>query len=182
MAKGMNTRHRGTLKRMVPRLLLNSLVLAASIGGAVALAELAVRFMSPQQLILKRPDIWMPDDTLGWVHRPNVTTTINTAERTVNFLTDARGFRIGERAQRSWEDSFRILLLGDSFMEALQVEYEESLSGLLEGDFGLANGRPVMVRNTAVGGWDPPQYLLQARRSLAEESFESSHGQHLPRQ
>jgi len=56
-------------------------------------------------------------------------------------------------------------------MEALQVEYQESLAGLLESRFG-GSGRPVVVRNTAVGGWDPPQYLLQARRSLSQERFD----------
>jgi len=114
----------------------------------------------------------MPVDTLGWVHRPNVTTTLNTAERTVDLLTDERGFRVGETALQSEKNAFKILLLGDSFMEALQVQYEESLAGLLESELGSVIGRPVVVRNTAVGGWDPSQYLLQARKILKEEHFD----------
>jgi hypothetical protein len=33
-------------------------------------------------------------------------------------------------------------------------------------------GVPVAVRNTGVGGWDPPQYLMQARREIGREPFD----------
>ena len=66
----------------------------------------------------------------------------------------------------------RVLLLGDSFMEAMQVEYEQSTAGLLEVGLARRLGKPVTVSNTAVAGWDPPQYLLEARAALPRERFD----------
>ncbi len=146
-----------------------ALVLAAGTVGLV-IAEVAVRMVAPQQLILKRPDIWMPVDTLGWQHRPNVQTTVNTGERTVRLNTDREGFRVGERGRVDGDR--RILLLGDSFMEALQVEYEQSVAGLLEQRLPELTGERIAVRNTAVGAWDPNHYLMQLRRSLTQESYD----------
>ena len=142
----------------------------ASVLLALAIGEVLVRRFAPQQLILKRPDIWRPADSLGWVHRANVRTTINTGERTVTLVTDRDGFRIGRGG--SVEAAKRVLLLGDSFMEALQVEYEESVPGLLERALRDRLGAPVAIRNTAVGGWDPPHYLLQARKAIDRERYD----------
>lgn len=149
---------------------MNVAIAGISLALALAMAELLVRLVAPQQLIVRRPDVWEAVDTLGWAHRPNVNTTVNTGERPVHVFTDRDGWRVG-RAGRT-EGKRRILLLGDSFMEALQVEYEQSLAGLLEPRLGSRLGESVAVRNTAVGGWDPPQYLLQARRVLAREPYD----------
>jgi len=159
-----------TLAARLRGALVNSVMLCTSLGLAYLVGEVSVRILAPQQLIVKRPDIWQPVDTLGWIHRPDVTTTINTGERTVHVFTDGDGFRVG-RAGRV-ESKRRVLLLGDSFMEALQVEYEQSLAGLLEARLGTRLGETVAVRNTGVGGWDPPQYLMEARRELARERFD----------
>src|SRR5690348_12662319 len=68
--------------------LVNLLMVCASLGAAAGLAELLVRLVAPQQLIVRRPDIWEAVDTLGWVHRPDVNTTVNTGERAVHVYTD----------------------------------------------------------------------------------------------
>ncbi len=145
-------------------------VVCASFALAYAVGEVLVRVIAPQQLIIKRPDIWQPVDTLGWTHRADVNTTINTGERTARVFTDHDGFRVG-RAGRV-EGKRRILLLGDSFMEALQVDYEQSLAGLLEAHLTQRLSDTVAVRNTGVGGWDPPQYLMEARREIGRERFD----------
>ena len=148
----------------------NLVIACVSLGLAAGVAELVVRLVAPQQLVIKRPDIWRGLDTLGWGHRPDVNTTINTGERTVRVLTDRDGFRVGAAGRT--EGKRRILLLGDSFMEAFQVEYEQSLAGLLEARVAARLGAPVAIRNTGVGGWDPPQYLMEARRELGREPFD----------
>lgn len=131
---------------------------------ALLLAEGMVRLAAPQQLILRRPDVWQPVDSLGWRLRPDVATTINTGERTVSVFTDADGFRVGSRGRAS--DGLRLLLLGDSFMEAMQVEYEQSLAGLIETELRLGDAG-ARVWNTGVGGWGPSQYSQMAQRMLA---------------
>src|SRR5437879_3707351 len=128
-----------------------------SVRGAALL-----RRVWPQQLAIKRPDICQAVETLGWAHRPNVNTTINTGERTVRVITDRDGLRVGLRGRV--EGKRHVLLLGDSFMEALQVEYEQSVAGLLEARLTSRLGEPVAVRNGGVGGWDPPQYLMAPPR------------------
>jgi len=138
---------------------------------SLGITEVAIRILAPQQLILKRPDIWAGVDVLGWGHRPNINTTINTGERTVSIFTDHEGCRVA-KSGRTPADR-RVLVLGDSFMEALAVEYEQSVPGLLEQHLATALGQPISVRNTGVGQWDPNQYLLQLHKSLLGESFDA---------
>jgi len=137
---------------------------------ALGMGEVLVRAVAPQQLILLRPDIWQPVDSLGWAHRPNLHTRVNTGDRTVTMQTDRDGFRIATGGRPPGD--YRILLLGDSFVAAMQVEYEQSLPGLIERCFATRTGKSASVWNAAVSGWDPPHYLMQARRSLATAPFD----------
>jgi hypothetical protein len=148
----------------------NVVLFVVSLGVTCALGELMVRVLLPQQLIIKRPDIWQGADRLGWAHRPNVSVELNTGERTVLFVTDHDGYRVGRSGRVAGHR--QILLLGDSFVEAAQVDYEDSLAGLLETRLSRRFGTAVAIRNTGVGGWDPPQYLLQARLALSREPFD----------
>jgi hypothetical protein len=102
---------------------------------------------------------------VGWTNRPNVHTTINTGERTATVITDSDGFRIG-RAGRSI-GSEHVLLIGDSFAQALQVDYEKSFAYLIERGLTARRGHPVAVWDAGVDGWDPPQYLYRARQLLS---------------
>lgn len=159
------------LRALTPSLLL----LSGTLIVAALLAEVAVRLVLPQQLILVRPDVWQPVDSLGWIKRPAIDTDINTGERTVRLVTDSLGFRVpAKRIEREQApaDAVRILLIGDSMMEALQVEYEQSLAGLLEAEVSARIGKPVEVWNTGVACWGPSQYLMIARRMLERERFD----------
>jgi len=155
------TPRRGGLRRLV----LNAAVLGVAVVVALALAEVAVRIVAPQQLIQVRPDIWAAADSLGWVNRANVRTTINTGEGTAHLVTDAEGMRVAAAGRR--DAPTRVLLIGDSFAEALQVEYEQSFAALFEDSLPARIGRTVAVYNSGVDGWDPPQYLIRARQLLA---------------
>jgi hypothetical protein len=141
-----------------------SLVLAA------ALAEALVRLVAPQQLIQVRPDIWVTDDGLGWIKRPNLRTTINTGERIVDLFTDGEGFRVG--AGGPVRANTRVLLIGDSFVEALQVPYEQSFAGRLQQLMPALVGYPVAVLNGGTDGYDPNQYLISLRRILARDTVQ----------
>jgi hypothetical protein len=134
----------------------------ASILGA-GIGELVVRLVRPQQLIEPRPDIFVPSDSVGWDVRPGVSTSVNTGERTVTWRTDAEGFRVGTAGRV--EQPMELLLIGDSFLQALQVEWEQSAAGLLDTTL-RSSGFPVAVRNSGVSAWDPPQYVTRLRRAL----------------
>src|SRR5687768_751660 len=117
---------------------LTALLMTISLAFTALLAEIGVRVAAPQQLIQIRPDLWQPADTVGWLRLPDVNAEINTGERPVRLITDHQGFRIGQRGRT---EGTPVLLLGDSFMEALQVEHEQSLAGLLEPALSAATGR-----------------------------------------
>lgn len=145
-------------------------LLVVSILTALFMAEGLVRLVAPQQLIIKRPDIWVGSDSLGWKHRANLSTTINTGERTVHVYTDSLGNRVG--ADREGTGTQHILFLGDSFTEAFQVEYRDSFAGLLERRLSRQLGEGVNIDNTAVGGWAPPHYVREARASLRRRNYD----------
>jgi lysophospholipase L1-like esterase len=142
------------------------LVLASGLL-ALGLGEAVVRLAAPQQLIEPRPDLWMPADTVGYLFRPSVHTTINTGEGTVHVITDTASLRVG--ASGRVEAPRRVLLLGDSFLAALQVEHEASVAGLLERALRDSLAETVAVRNAGVAGWGPAQYLARGRALLAQE-------------
>ena len=148
---------------------INASLALTSLAAACLLGEGATRLVAPQQLVQVRSDLWQPADTIGYVHRPNVAATINTGERTVDIFTDARGFRVGGEGAR--ESGTPVLLIGDSFMDALQVQYEQSLAALLQEHLSDETGAPVAVRNAGVDGWSPSHYLIRARMLLPRDNY-----------
>lgn len=155
--------------RLATRLLFGLVLLVVSGSVALGVAELAVRVVAPQQLIQIRPDLWQPVDTIGWARRPDVSVAMNTGERTVTVASDHDGFRVGASGRQ--EAATQVLLVGDSFVEALQVEYAQTFGHLLEVSLSDALVRPVAVRNAGVGGWNPNHYLLRTRALVQRDSF-----------
>lgn len=151
------------------RLALSFALLLGSASAALLVMEGLVRLVAPQQIIDLRPELWQAADSVGHLRRPNVVTRMNTGERVVTVRTDKDGFRVGSVGRR--EAPTKVLLIGDSFMEALQVEHEQSTAHLLESELAARLGRPVVVRNAGVSDWDPNQYLIRARSLLAKEDY-----------
>jgi hypothetical protein len=165
----MTNDRRERIRQRLRAVTVNGAIAFGALGVGLLIAEGAVRLLAPQQLIQIRPDIWQPADSVGWLHRAGVNTTINTGERTVGIVTDRDGFRVSRNGRT--DAATQVLLVGDSFLEALQVEYDESLAGLLEPRLAEAAGRPVAVRNAANGGWGPNQYFLRTRSLVERDSF-----------
>ncbi len=154
------------LRQLLPNLALFALGTVASMG----LAEVIVRLAAPQQLIQLRPDLFRPVDSLGWMHQPNIHTQVNTGNGPVWMHTDSSGFRVAKAGRAGGRP--RVLVLGDSFLAAMQVEYEQSLPGLMEQCLASSSGQTAEVWNTAVSGWGPNQYYLQAARVLNAATFD----------
>lgn len=155
--------------RLAVRLLGAAIILSITLVVTLLLAEFTVRVAAPQQLILVRPDLWMPVDTLGWLRRPGTSGTLNTGEGIILLNVDREGYRVGRAGRR--EAATKILLMGDSFMEALQVEHEQTVAHLLENVLSERLNKPVVVRNAGVAGWNPNHYLLRTRQLLSRDSF-----------
>lgn len=147
------------------------LTLAVSTVLAFLLGEALVRWFAPQQLIRLRPDVWVPDyGGLGWRMAPDMDTRINTGERTVRVRTDGHGYRIGPEPARPPRHT--VLALGDSFLAAVEVDDADTMTRRLEESLSAAVGERVRIVNTGVAGWDPNQYLLEARAELSRRPYD----------
>ncbi|MBI1978257.1 MAG: SGNH/GDSL hydrolase family protein, partial [Candidatus Omnitrophica bacterium] len=133
-----------------------------------------IRHFYPQQLILNLR-IWEPEPLIGWRHKESLNTIVNMGEHPTHFVTDEQGRRINysNKEKTSPEPpDLSILMIGDSFLEALGVENEEAvperIREMLEQKYSLR----VRTVNAGVGAWQPGQYLLEARRVLKEASYD----------
>lgn len=147
-----------------------AILVLCSIGCALLLAELVLRAFLPQALAFDTAAIWEPVEGLGWQRRANLDVAVNTGERTVRVLSDARGHRIG--AARRPRPDLSVLAIGDSFVEALQVEAEQTMTALLAESLTRSSGRTVDVVNAGVGGWDANQYRIAARHELERARYD----------
>lgn len=139
-------------------------LLAVTLGllGPLLLLELSLRMFGP----------WLPGnyDTgsfvqrhpiLGHFHRPNQTSWIKTPQFTIKLEFNPMGLRDPRQSYTKPEGVFRILLLGDSYVEAAQVQADQSVSVKLERQLSASLGRPVEVINGGVFGYGTAQeYLL----------------------
>jgi lysophospholipase L1-like esterase len=146
------------------------LLLCSTLIGVV-LSEGVLRIFAPQPLTLIRPDVWCPDDRLGWKHCPNVNAVIDSGEGEVVFQTDISGYRIDSSRVES-QPEVRILAIGDSYVEAIQVKEHETVTARIAKALGQKYQRRVSVVNAGVSGWDPNQYLIQVKLELSQKKYD----------
>jgi hypothetical protein len=101
-----------------------------------------------------------PHPTRGWALVPGGRALQRTLDYAVAVEINERGLRDRSHDYEPAPGLFRIVVLGDSFMEAYQVELEDSLPERLER--ALAD-RELEVVNLGVGGYGTAQQLLQLR-------------------
>lgn len=151
----------------------NLLLFICALIVCFLLGEGTIRIIQPQQLVIVRPDIWQPDDGFGWRHQINLNTLVNTGEGQVRLRTDEEGHRINIKdPEVGRKYNRRILVLGDSFMEALAIENKETVFELVKSRIMNRFHDYVKVDNTGVAGWNPNHYLLQAKRSLFYHQYD----------
>lgn len=162
------------MNRLFRSLLLNGSLVGVSALVACGIGEAAVRIALPQQLIIRRADIYQAVDSLGWLHRPSIVTTINSGERNVTLATDRNALRIAPGTTRA-PNARKVLILGDSFMEAVQVEHDSSTAGFLQTALRTSLADPTLETwNAGVGGWSPEQYRLRAEALLRDTHFSAA--------
>src|SRR5262245_8398566 len=113
--------------------------------------EVLVRVFTPQVLPVAAPEIFLPDDAMGWKHAANVRVMANTGERNVEICTDAQGDRISCLAPQPADCSRRILVVGDSMVEALAIPFEQTAWAALQRVTGAC------VDVAGVSGYGPSQ-------------------------
>jgi len=147
-------------------------LLALLISSALALGigELAFRIGG-----VSNPNFYGPDPERGWVLIPG-TTGLWTKEGRAEIRINASGMRGPAVANPKPPGTFRIAVLGDSCVEALQVPEEQTFAKLLEAELATcpaiataaaAHDRRVESLNFGVSGYGTAQELLALRTQVA---------------
>ncbi len=159
---------------MIKNFFLNTLIIFISFVFCTISAELLIRIFDPQDLIYYNNDLWVDDHSgLGHKHKSNLITKINTGGAgLVNYRTDENGFRINLNDSKPNKIDKKILILGDSFIEAIQIENKDSIPELLKKNLKDNDGLEIKYYNTAVAGYDLNHYYLISKRELAKREYD----------
>jgi lysophospholipase L1-like esterase len=98
------------------------------------------------------------DPRLGWRKRPGARATYRRREYTVEVQVNSRGLRDRERGYEA-PGVFRVLALGDSFVEGYSVALQDTVAQVLERDLA-GPACPVEVLNGGTPGWSTDQEYL----------------------
>ena len=142
--------------RQARQWLVNGLLVLSAIAGTLVAVEAGLRVVYPQPL-----GVWHHDRDGLALHWPGLVTYLPQFGLSVSF--NSTGMRDREHSVEKTEGVFRLLVLGDSFMEALQLPFEASFPSLLEGDLSRRTRRRFEVLNASVSGWgtdDELKYLM----------------------
>jgi hypothetical protein len=143
---------------------LKAFALVLSTTFCVLGAELAVRIVVPQTL-----SIWSYTRDGIVIHQRNVRGHVTPAGRRLD--TNSDGMRDIEHPTAKPPGTYRILLMGDSFMEAVQLDWEQTLAALLDERLNAApeTVTRIEVINASVSGWgtdDQRTYYLRYGREF----------------
>jgi len=141
------------MRALVAKLLL----LGFSLGLTILFGEIFLRIAQPQDL-----GIWRTTRDGQITLRPGLDTRLPSFGHRIR--TNALGFRDEPIPKEKAAGVFRIVVLGDSFMEALQVSHEDSLPHRLGELLDDLSGRRVEVVNAGVSGWGTADQLVWLRR------------------
>lgn len=108
-----------------------------------------------------RYDLLQEDREIGWVHVPNARLwSPSKGEFEVLIRINSKGLHDVEREYAKPPGTLRVLLLGDSFVEAVQVEIPQNLSSRLQTCLTKQLDRPVEVINAGVIFYGPGDELV----------------------
>ena len=139
------------------RFLVNGLLFFGSVFFALVVGEGIVRTVQPQDL-----GNWTYTRDGLTLHLPNMTQFSPRFGHLI--VTNSAGMRDHEHNLQKSPGVYRILVLGDSFMEANQVEFEDAFVSVLEQRLRDAAGRPIEVVNASVSGWGTDDELIYLMR------------------
>lgn len=131
-------------------------VILAGLMVAIAAGELALDVLYPMS-----DEFWQPDARLGHVHVPGKIGVWRSSCYAVTVRINGWGFRGPAWSLTKPPGVTRIIVLGDSLTEALQVPYEDTFPARLERRLNQAgNGRRFEVLNLGVSLYSTGQNYL----------------------
>jgi lysophospholipase L1-like esterase len=130
----------------------NILLVVVSLIASALLVEIGLRVYAE----LLFPKMMVLDDTLGWRHARNVSRTFrNEVGENVLVVLDGHGLRGGPHLLEKHEGKSRILVLGDSFTDGVQVGEQDLFTAKME----TADSHLELI-NAGVGGYGTVQQYL----------------------
>ena len=134
--------------------LVGLVLVSCSVFLAVVLFEVALRIIAPSDLI------WQRHEILGHSHKPGKKGVYRKMGLMTRFSFNSEGWRDREYSIEKPEGTFRIIVIGDSFIEGIQFPVEEILTELLEARLNREHTRPFEVINMGVGAFGTDQEYL----------------------
>ena len=140
--------------RLTAKLLLGLAATTATlIAGEVVVQQIHV----PSSLPIAHR---IPHPRFGWRSEPGARVIYATSEFRVPVEYNSKGWRDREHNYVKPKGTFRVIVLGDSFMEAYSVPFDRIFAQQLESQMSQRRGAPVEVINLAVGGYGTLQEYL----------------------
>lgn len=130
------------------------LLIISSLVFSFILAEILLRIIGISYL-----GLYKFDSIRGYAHRPNYSQWCRT-EGEAFVRINSQGFRGPERSEVKDKNVFRIAVLGDSYVEAFQVQEEETFCALIEKRLEPNCSKQVEVLNFGVSGYGTTKELL----------------------
>jgi hypothetical protein len=140
---------------MLKNLLINGLIFCIVLTLSLSIAEGAWRMFLTDGDIKR---MYHPE--LQRINPPNTEWTVHTKEFVTTMRTNSDGFRGEELQTPGQEDALRILIIGDSFVEAKQVPEEDRFVERIEEQLKAQLHQDVIVRALGIGGADPAQEIF----------------------
>lgn len=161
-------RDAGPLKisRRINSLAVNFVLLAAATAAGVGILEVAARVIvtgRPPGRSGEQAAYTDFDPLLGWRNRPGSSVTYNRREYKTRVEINSLGFRDIERSPTKKPGTRRVLVMGDSFIEAYAVERDKGITRRAEGS-AISAGCAVEVINAGVHGYSIDQEYLWYRQ------------------
>jgi lysophospholipase L1-like esterase len=154
-------------KKLALRITTNAAIALSSILAALVLGEGALRLIG-----FSYPNFWKPDPVTGTALAPGMEGWQRDEGRAY-IKVNSQGLRDREHAVSKPSDTYRIAVLGDSYVEAMQVELDQAFWALLPKKLeacGFAGGRKVETVNFGVSGYGTGHELLTLRTRVWQYS------------
>lgn len=138
----------------------NLALVGAAVVGSLLLCELLLRLFGVNYPVF----VWA-DPIRGVAHIPGARSAVrDDGTRWIEINSD--GLRGPETTPEPAPGTFRIALLGDSFIEGFDVQYPQTAGEVLERRLSQLRGAPVEVLNFGVGGYGTTQELLTLKHEV----------------
>ena len=138
-----------------------SLNIALALGALLVAVLLLEVFLRVTHFAGARIAWTQPDDRIGWRFTPGHDYWhFKENDHPISGTINRMGWRDVERTREKPPGTLRVAVIGDSFVEALQVELDSTFCRIAERDLTERLGRPVEVMNFGRSGTTTSEQLL----------------------